>query len=111
MDSDLLSVLALHRCLYLQEAQRKGRQGLQDWVACQGVMVTELARERDIVLTSDQMKLLDEARNSMLRKMYGGNIESIMSDRQWLREVMHIDDLFDTLMVTYGPSLHSYCCQ
>jgi hypothetical protein len=33
--------------------------------------------------------------------MYGGNIESIISDRQWLREVMHIDDIFDTLMVTY----------
>jgi hypothetical protein len=88
----------------LVQQRRGGRLQLERWERCRARMVEQLAVRKGVRLSSDQVRLLDEIRNAMIVKMYGG-IGNVKADLSWLRERLHIDEIHDTVAVVY-PRRH-----
>jgi len=97
----LLPIEAYEGLDVLSAERRAGRKALQDWQRCCAVMLRELELQRKMTLSADQMRLLYHMRNTMLRRMYGGDIETLLAERPWLASEMQIDECYDTLCVTY----------
>lgn len=87
----------------LLEQLNSGRQCVQRFEKCRGIALRTLRQKTNIVLTQDQHRLMNEARNSMLLIWYGNKVENIIADRIWLRETYQINvrEYSDTVSVRF----------
>ncbi len=80
---------------------QNGRQRVLAFEACRTRMLEELGTQRNMRLSYDQKRLLDAMRNTLLLRMYDGNIHALEADRHWLRNTLQVIDLYQTALITY----------
>lgn len=85
-------------------ANKPGRQRMLYYEECRTKMLDRISDERGLRLSYDQHRLLDELRNTMILKFYGG-IENALADKTWLRDNYGVETIYDCTAVIY-PRRH-----
>jgi hypothetical protein len=87
------------------EARMPGRQRVIAFERCRAELLTAIALETGMYLSHDQVRLLDEMRNSVLLRMYNGDVSAFMADIPWLQATLGVTEIHDTVAVIY-PRRH-----
>jgi hypothetical protein len=97
-----------------QAELQNGRQRVLAFEACRKRMLEELEAQRGMRLSYDQKRLLDAMRNTLLLRMYDGDINALEADRHWLRNTLQVMELYQTALITYprrsGKTLTETLC-
>jgi hypothetical protein len=72
-----------------EQELRPGRQCVVRWERCRALALQrKRERRNNFRLTTDQVRLMNEMRNTMVLFWYGNNSDAINDDRHWLRETL-----------------------
>lgn len=79
-------------------ALRPGRTSVLRWEACRSAIVSRWREVEDKSFSSDQVRYIDESRNALLIKLYGG-FQKVQADFVWLNHTLHATITRDSLAI------------
>ena len=80
------------------DALKPGRAAVLRWEACRSAMLAKWREDEDKSLSSEQVRYVDECRNALLIKMYGG-LQMLQSDFAWLSRTLRVAFTSDSLAI------------